>query len=116
MKPSATTECFEKDPVSHQQCFLDACNEMKETGISFNEAAEKYNIETIHLETFSDHLKSTSHFIPAEGVHQIFTITPIELRSPQSIVVRHRQQKSLLLNRNGSLPNLCAMLPSSIME
>lgn len=101
MKPPVAAERSERKKycIAPQKTYLDACKEMRETGISFRKAAEKYNVNYVTLRRFCSRLnKSINGMNGITSMHQQsnqmqpdVTIQPINnqsqlKRSPTSLI------------------------------
>lgn len=73
MKPPVAAERSERKKycIAPQKTYLDACEEMRVTGISFRKAAEKYNVNYVTLRRFCSRLnKSINGMNGITSMHQ----------------------------------------------
>lgn len=97
--PVAASERAERKKycIAPQKTYLDACEEMRKTGISFRKAAEKYNVNYVTLRRFCSRLNKSINgmsSIPQPQANQMqpdVTIQPINnlsqlKRSPTSLI------------------------------
>lgn len=98
MEPPVPAERNERKKycIAPQQTYLDACEEMRNTGISFRKAAEKYNVNYVTLRRFCSRLNKSINGISSvqQKTNQMqpdVTIQPINnqsqlKRSPTSLI------------------------------
>lgn len=98
MKPPVAVERGERKKycIAPQKTYLDACEEMRKTGISFRKAAEKYNVNYVTLRRFCSRLNKsingmTSMHQQSSQIQPDVTIQPINYqsqikRSPTSLI------------------------------
>lgn len=101
MKPPVAAERSERKKycIAPQKTYLDACEEMRKTGISFRKAAEKYNVNYVTLRRFCSRLNKSINGMNgmssinqhSNQVHPDVTIQPItnqsQLKRPQTSLI-----------------------------
>lgn len=86
MKPPVPAERSERKKycIAPQKTYLDACEEMRVTGISFRKAAEKYNVNYVTLRRFCSRLnKSMNGMNGMSSVHQQSNMNSMHQQSNQ---------------------------------